>query len=278
MPATLYVIATPIGNLEDITLRALRILKEVDLIAAEDTRITRKLLSHYGIHTPLTSYHQHSRGEKAQDIVGRLQAGQSVALVSDAGLPGVSDPGADLIGLAIEAGIPVVPVPGPNAALSALVVSGLPSGRFAFEGFPPRGKTDRRAFFDALRGESRTLILYESPGRLLSTLEDLYAVLGDRPIAVAREMTKVFEEVLRGRVSEAIAQFQARRPRGEFTLVIGPPDHRSDAPREETVDVKELLQAAMEAGLSPRDAVIDVAGRLHLPKRKVYRTLLEIRI
>src|ERR1051325_7874950 len=171
MSGTLFVVGTPIGNLEDISLRALRVLKEVSLIAAEDTRVTRKLLSHYDIHTPLTSFHQHSRGEKGESIVAKLVAGQSIALVSDAGMPGISDPGSELINLAIASSIPVVPIPGANAAVAALVVSGLPTGRFTFFGFPPRTKSDRKTFFAELARNGHTAVLYESPGRLLSTLK-----------------------------------------------------------------------------------------------------------
>src|SRR5258706_13832333 len=181
MPGTLYVVGTPIGNLEDISLRALRVLKEANLIAAEDTRVTRKLLSHFDIHTPLTSFHQHSRGEKAESILARLTLGENVALVSDAGMPGISDPGSELIEMAIRESITVTPIPGPNAALAALVVSGLPTAKFCFQGFPPRTKTDRRTFFADLKDDRRTIVLYESPGRALATLNELYATLGNRP-------------------------------------------------------------------------------------------------
>lgn len=277
MPGTLYVLATPIGNLEDITLRALRLLKEVRLVAAEDTRVTRKLLSHYDIHTPLTSYHQHTRGEKAETIVARLLEGEDIALVSDAGLPGISDPGSDLVALALAQGITVTPVPGANAALSALVVSGLSTGRFAFEGFPPRGKTDRREFFLSLRDEPRTLVLYEAPGRLLETLEDLLAMLGDRSVAVARELTKLYEEVYRGTLTGAVRQFSIQKPRGEFTLVVG---GAASAPASDTElapdAVRTALQAALDAGATSRDAVQEVSVRLHLPRRFVYSTLLEM--
>ncbi|HXG23853.1 MAG TPA: 16S rRNA (cytidine(1402)-2'-O)-methyltransferase [Chthonomonadales bacterium] len=277
MPGILYVVATPIGNLEDITLRALRVLKEVDLIAAEDTRITRKLLSHYGIHTPLTSCHRHTREAKITTLAARLAAGENIALVCDAGTPAISDPGADLIARAIAQGSPVVAIPGPSAVLAALVSSGLPTGRFTFEGFPPRTKSDRRAFFAHLRNEARTVVLFESPGRLLQTLEDIYAVLGDRPISVARELTKQFEEVYRGTVSGAIAHYRSNKPRGEFTLVLGP--EHSTAPEDTSsgpTSLQQALQAALEAGATPRDAVAHVADGLGLPRRLVYRTLLEL--
>jgi 16S rRNA (cytidine1402-2'-O)-methyltransferase len=277
MAGTLYIVGTPIGNLEDITARALRILREVDLIAAEDTRVTRKLLSHFDIHTPLTSYHQHTRESKVETLIARLVEGQSIALVSDAGMPGISDPGNDLITAALTAGAEVVPIPGPNAAVSALVASGLSTSRFAFDGFPPRTKTDRRQFFDSLRNERRTIILYEAPGRVRSTLEELYAVLGDRPVAVGRELTKKFEEVYRGMLTGAIAHVREKEPRGEHTLVIAgssaaPLD--AEAPGQE--DVEAALKAALDGGMTPRDAVKEVSARLKLPRRHVYSLLLDL--
>jgi 16S rRNA (cytidine1402-2'-O)-methyltransferase len=278
MPGILYVVSTPIGNLEDITLRALRILRECDLIAAEDTRVTRKLLSHFDIHTPLTSYHQHTRGEKAESLTAKLREGKSIALVSDAGTPGISDPGADLIALALAEGIQVTPVPGPSAAVAALVVSGLSTGRFAFEGFPPRTRTDRREFFDALARESRTLILYEAPGRVLETLQDLHRTLGDRPVSVARELTKMFEEVYHGTLAGAISYIDAKKPRGEFVLVVAGSSaapSRDDASSEPDA-VRAALKAALDAGASPRDAVQEVAVRLRLPRRYVYGTFLDM--
>ncbi len=274
MPGTLYVVGTPIGNLEDISLRALRILREVDLIAAEDTRVTRKLLSHYDIHSPLTSYHQHSRGEKVDSLINRLVSGQAVALVSDAGTPGISDPGADLIRRALDAGVSVIPIPGPNAALAALVASGLPTGRFAFEGFPPRTKTDRREFFLGLRDEQRTVILYESAQRIAGTLADLYSVIGDRPVALARELTKKFEDVYRGRLSGALDHCDVHKPRGEFTIVVGPPERSTET---HVTDPRAALRSALDTGASPRDAVQQVAAALNLPRRTVYRAMLELR-
>jgi len=213
---SLYIVATPIGNLEDITLRALRVLGEVDLIAAEDTRVTRKLLSRYDIKTPTTPYHQHSAGAKARELIDLLKAGRDVALVSDAGTPGISDPGHELIALAIEAGIPLVFVPGPNAIIMALVVSGLSTTHFAFDGFPPRRAGERRAFFKSLAADRRTLVFYESPSRLVQTLSVMLEELGDRRVAVLREATKVFEEVFRGSISDAIAEFSKRKPKGEI--------------------------------------------------------------
>jgi 16S rRNA (cytidine1402-2'-O)-methyltransferase len=278
MPGTLYVVSTPIGNLEDITLRALRILREADLIAAEDTRVTRKLLSHYDIHTPLTSYHQHTREDKEAGLIRKLLDGKSIALVSDAGTPGISDPGADLITGAIAEGIQVTPIPGAGAAISALVVSGLSASRFAFEGFPPRTKSDRREFFASLESERRSIILYEAPGRVVETLQDLHRALGERPVAVARELTKMFEEVYRGTMSGAIGHYKETRPRGEFVIVLG---GAATVPSMESAEsdsesVRHALQAALDSGLSSRDAVHQVAARLKLPRRYVYSLLLEM--
>lgn len=223
MPGTLYVVSTPIGNLEDLSLRARRVLQEADLIAAENARVTRDLLRRCGLSTPVVSCGRRRDGETEEALVARLADGQTLALVCDAGTPGISDPGLALIRLALAQGAAVVPVPGPNAALAALVVSGLPAGRFAFDGFPPRARTDRHAFFQSLRHERRTLLLFETARFLRDTLERLLAVLGDRPLIVARDMTKPTEEVYRGTLSGAIAHFRSRL-RGELTLVIGPAD------------------------------------------------------
>jgi 16S rRNA (cytidine1402-2'-O)-methyltransferase len=276
MPGSLYIVSTPIGNLEDITLRALRVLREADLICAEDTRITRKLLSHYDIHTPLTSYHQHTRGEKVETLAARLSEGQSLALVSDAGTPGISDPGQELIAAAIGLGASVVPVPGPNAALCALVVSGLPAGRFTFVGFPPRPKGDRRAFFESLQEEPFTLVLYEAPGRVIHTLEELFKTLGDRPLSYGRELTKQFEEVYRGTVSGALEHLRVRAPRGEFTLIVGPPAPSEKTPPSDLSMLQHALQNALDQGATPRDAVQQVSTLLKLPRRLVYRLFLEM--
>ena len=271
MAGLLYVVSTPIGNLEDITLRALRILKEVDLIAAEDTRVTRKLLSHFDIHTPLTSFHEHSRGEKADSLLSRLESGESIALVSDAGTPLISDPGGEMVGAAIRRGIPVIPVPGASAILAGLVASGLSASRFAFDGFPPRPKGDRRDFFDALKSERRTFILYESPIRLTDTLEDLYKALGDRDVSVTRELTKLFEETYRGPLSGAISHFHERKPRGEFTIVVAgaPEADRPEPPSAATID--RALRKELDSGSSARDAVESVSKQLGLPRKVVYR-------
>jgi 16S rRNA (cytidine1402-2'-O)-methyltransferase len=219
---TLYVVGTPIGNLEDVTVRAIRTLREVDLIAAEDTRVTRILLAAHDIRTPLTSFHEFSGPTKVRRLVERL-AGADVALVSDAGTPGLSDPGFPLIRAAIEAGVPIVPIPGPSAILTALVVSGLPMHAFCFLGFLPRKAGERRRFLAGLAESTRTAVVFESPHRAAAALRDLAEVLGpDRPLAIGRELTKKFEEIARGTAGELAERFARQTPRGEFTLVIGP--------------------------------------------------------
>lgn len=217
----LYIVSTPIGNLEDITIRALSTLKEVGLIAAEDTRQTQKLLNHYGIHTPLTSYHGYNKEEKAEVLVRRLQEGQSIALVSDAGTPLISDPGLYLINRCIQEGIRAVPVPGASAVPCALSVAGLPTDSFVFEGFLPQKRGKRLKKLNSLKELPHTLIFFESPHRLTQTLTDCLEVLGDRPIALARELTKVFEEVIRGNISEVVERLTKRTVKGEITLLIG---------------------------------------------------------
>lgn len=216
----LYIVSTPIGNLEDITLRALRILKTADLIAAEDTRHTRRLLAHYEIHTPTTSYFEGNEIRKGEKLVAQLKAGASIALVSDAGTPTISDPGYRLLARCIEAGVPIIPIPGPSACIAAASVAGLPLHNFVFEGFlsPKAGRRKRQ--LTGLCEETRTLIFYESPHRIISFLQDVLDVLGNRRVSVARELTKKFEEVFRGTVSEAIEKLQNTPPRGEFTIVI----------------------------------------------------------
>ena len=267
---TLYVVSTPIGNLEDITLRGLRVLKEVGLIAAEDTRITRKFLTHYGIKTPLTSYHRHNALAKAALLMETLNS-QDVALVSDAGTPGISDPGYELVLQAIEARVPVIPVPGSSAALASLAVSGLPAGGFLFLGFLPRRKGERRRLLSSLRTQAHTLVIFEAPHRLRDSLEDILALLGDRGMAVCRELTKVYEEVFRGSVSEAIDHFA--EPRGEFTLVL-----EGAAPEEAQGDLpwaKGELSRLKKQGAKAREAVDLVALTAGMSKKEVYRLWLE---
>jgi 16S rRNA (cytidine1402-2'-O)-methyltransferase len=280
-PGTLYIVATPIGNLEDITLRALRVLKEVGLIAAEDTRVTRKLLTRYEIRTSLIAYHQHSKGRRAEEIVEHLRAGEDVALVSDAGTPGISDPGHELIRLAIEAAIAIVPIPGPNAIMTALVASGLPTSHFAFDGFPPRKESERRAFFRGLAADPRTIVLYESPLRLVATLKSALAELGDREAAIVREATKLFEEVFRGRLSEAIERFTHPKARGEITVVIEGAEvggWKSEAGgSNRTRDVQDRLRKLVAEGMNQREAIRQVAAELRLPRREVYAAAVRMK-
>ncbi|HUV03546.1 MAG TPA: 16S rRNA (cytidine(1402)-2'-O)-methyltransferase [Armatimonadota bacterium] len=275
MAGTLYVVATPIGNLADITLRALNVLREVRLIAAEDTRVTRNLLNHYGIDSPTTPYHQHSLGRKAEKLLELLKAGEDIALVSDAGTPGISDPGHEIISLAIVNDIPVVCIPGPNAIVTALVVSGLPTRRFTFDGFPPRRAAERRTFFASLKGEPRTMVFYESPNRLVGTLTDMLAVWGDRQIGVVREATKLFEEVCRGTISGSIERFTSVKPKGEVTIVVA----GSTAPMEgaSTEQIEAALREFLAAGASERDAVRKVSAMYPVPKKEVYRRMIEMK-
>jgi 16S rRNA (cytidine1402-2'-O)-methyltransferase len=219
-PGTLYLIATPIGNLEDITLRALRMLRQVDLLAAEDTRRTRRLLDHYNITRPLISYHDHNKQYRSARLLDALTEGKSVALVSDAGTPGISDPAFYLVRLAIEHDVPVVPIPGPASPIAALIISGLPPDRFVFEGFLPVKAGKRRSRLQELAEETRTLVLFESPHRLVRTLREIQDVMGDRQAAVARELTKKFEEVTRGTVSQLISTYTGKKPRGEMVIVV----------------------------------------------------------
>jgi 16S rRNA (cytidine1402-2'-O)-methyltransferase len=234
MSGTLYVVATPIGNLEDITLRALRVLREVDLIAAEDTRRTRVLLAQHGIATPLTSLYEHNEAQKAPELVRRLASGANIALVSEAGTPLISDPGYRLVQLAIQHDVAVVPIPGPCAAIAALMVAGLPTDRFVFEGFLPKRPGKRRRRLVELQAEPRTLVFYESPRRIGGLLAELQRLWGDRQVVVARELTKKFEEILRGRLSDVQARLATRPPLGEVTLIVegaaaaAPPAERRD--------------------------------------------------
>jgi 16S rRNA (cytidine1402-2'-O)-methyltransferase len=270
MPA-LYVVATPIGNLEDITFRALRILKEVRLIAAEDTRHTRQLLTRYDIKTRLTSYHQHNRLSKLKYVLDCLEEGD-VALVSDAGMPGISDPGHELILAAIEKGIPVIPVPGPSAIITALVVSGLPSDDFHYVGFLPNRSNARKQFLETIRDESATIIALESPHRLLAALDDVLKVLGDRRLAVCRELTKIHEEIFRGRVSEAVAHFL--EPRGEVVLVVE--GKRAEGKPPMTGEVEEKLRKMRRSGETAKKAISVVARETGLSRKELYQTWIKL--
>ena len=279
-PGTLYVVATPIGNLEDITLRALRVLRDAALIAAEDTRRTRKLLAHHRIPGRLVSLREHNEQTRAPVLVRRLLDGDSIAVVTDAGTPGLSDPGAVLVRAAADAGVPVVPVPGASAVLAALVASGLPAEPVTFAGFLPAGAGDRRRALAALRGLPHTLVLFEAPHRLRRTLEDLLEALGDRRIAVARELTKVHEEVYRATLSETVRRFSAEPPRGEFTLVIeGAVDRGADAEGAEAARAaaREILRRAAAGGCSSQESVRRAVEATGLRRNEVYRLWLSVR-
>lgn len=271
----LYLVATPIGNLEDLSPRALRILREADLIAAEDTRVTRKLLSHFDVHTALTSYHAHTGSHKLESLVERLRAGAALALVSDAGTPGISDPGGLLIRAALEAGVEVIPIPGPSAVLHAVVGSGLDPARFVFEGFLPRGGADRNRSLETLRTLPHTLVFYEAPDRLTATLVRLREALGDRPAAVGRELTKKFEEFVRGPLSVVEAHFRETAPRGECVIVVaGRPTGEQEARPAGELD--DRLRQLLTAGTSVRDAARAAAEELGVPRKDAYARALEL--
>lgn len=271
----LYLVSTPIGNLEDITLRALRILKEVDLVACEDTRRTRILLGHHGISTALTSLYDEIEQKKGEVLIGRLLAGQSVAYVSDAGTPLISDPGYRLVRQAIEARVPVVPVPGPSAAVAALSVSGLPSDRFVFCGFLPAKSARRQSMLRGLKDMPMTLVFYESPRRIVESLRDIRDVLGERQVVVARELTKLFEEVLRGPVGEVIGRLEGTDIRGEITLLVRGAGERGDAGDAEIEEVMNRLESQEE--LSTRDLAARIAHELDLPRKRVYDLVVKLR-
>lgn len=283
-PGRLYVVATPIGNLGDVTLRALEILRSVSLIAAEDTRHTRKLLSHYDIHATLVSYHTHNARERGVELAGRLHAGDDIALVTDAGTPGISDPGALLVDAALDAGVEVVVIPGPAALIAALVVSGLSNQPFAFLGFPPNRGKGRRRFFASYASLPMTRILYESPHRLVQTLRDCLETWGDRRVAVARELTKRHEEVFRGTVSVALEHF-GEGVRGELVLVVeGAVEEtgKDHAPDESTGEGgggwREALASRLEAGgMSVKEAAESISRHYGLPRRQVYQEALRLK-
>lgn len=266
----LYFCATPIGNLEDITLRGLRILREADYIAAEDTRHTLKLLNHYDISKPLISYHEHNRREKGPHIISLVQQGYQVALVSDAGMPGISDPGADLVQLAYEAGVTVTVAPGPSAALSALVLSSLSTQRFVFEGFLPRVKKQRQQRIRTLGAEERTVIIYEAPHRLTSLLQDMLTELGDRRVSIVRELTKIHEEVLLMSLQKAVDYYQDRNPKGEFVVVLEGVEKESGQKDFSQISIKDHLKEYLETGLNKKQAVKQVAKDRGIPKSQVY--------
>jgi len=274
----LYLVATPIGNLEDITLRALRILKEVDIIAAEDTRQTLKLLNHFGIKNTLTSYYEHNKAEKGNYLIQQLLDGKNVAIVSDAGSPGISDPGEDMVKLAIQNGIEVTMIPGPTAAIMGLVLSGLPSGRFVFEGFLPVNKRMRKERIRFLKNEVRTIVLYEAPHKLIYTLKDLYEEIGNRRIVLARELTKKFEEIIRCTLEEAIEKYSVESPKGEFVLIVEGMDEKEAIESERQtwngISLKEHMEIYIKQGMSKKEAMKKVADDRGISKREIYKELI----
>lgn len=269
----LYICPTPIGNLEDMTFRVLEVLRSVDVIAAEDTRHTLKLLNHFDIKKQMTSYHEHNIREKGPFIVDMLLNGKSVALVSDAGMPGISDPGEDIIKLCIESGIQVVGLPGPSAALLALVISGLSTDKFAFEGFLPSKSTDRKKALEALKTEKRTIIFYESPHRLTDSLEDMLTVLGDRRASLSRELTKKFEETIRGTLEELLSEASARQLKGEMVIVV----QGAEIAEQEEFDIAGMLLQLLEDGYSKKDAIKLVCEKTGAPKNQVYSESLMLK-
>lgn len=275
MKGKLYVVSTPIGNLEDISLRAIRTLKEVDLIACEDTRNTRKLLSHYQIKKPLTSYHEHNEKEKAEELLRQLRTGKNIALVSDAGTPGISDPGFRLVKAASENGIDVISVPGPSAAVAALSVSGLPTSSFSFFGFLPKTKNKKEDFLKEIRGLEQTLIFYESSRRVIDTLVSIFEVFGDRQISVSRELTKMFEETIMGKISNVIERLRDKITlKGEFTIVVG--GNRGEYEEASLEDLEKEISMYKERGFSLKKTVEELAMKSKLPKNRLYREALKI--
>lgn len=269
---TLYVVATPIGNLEDMSYRAVRVLKEADLIACEDTRHTAKLLQHYGIDKPTVSYHEHNEAERAEELIAKLEQGLSIAQVSDAGTPGVSDPGYRVIKLAIERGVQVVPVPGPSALLAALAAGGLPTDSFEFHGFLPAKSGQRRSLLESLRGSQNTIVVYEAPHRIAETMKDIVELLGaERPVVLARELTKVHEEFLRGTAKEVFARVQEHEPKGEITLLIGKSESQSQSSKKDLAS--RLEEIIREQKIDEKAALKIVAKECGLSKSEAYREL-----
>lgn len=271
----LYLVGTPIGNLEDLTYRAVRILKEVDFVAAEDTRVSGKLLHYLEISKPLVSYHEHNRKQRGPELVQRMLQGECCALVTDAGMPAISDPGEDLANLCHEAGIQVIPIPGACAAVSALAQSGLPSGKWCFEGFLPTANKQRKERLAVLKQETRTCIVYEAPHRLKSTMQDLAEQLGDRRVSISREITKLHEECLRMTLPEAAEYYQEHEPRGEFVLVIeGATENPEQAAADQMEQAIALTEQLTAAGCTLRDAVKQAAKQTGARKNQLYQTML----
>ena len=278
MSGILYMVSTPIGNLEDITYRAVRTLKEADLVAAEDTRNTRHLLDHFDIHTPMTSYHEFNKLDKAEDLIGRLESGQNIAVVTDAGTPGISDPGWELVRMCLDRSIRVEGIPGPCAAINALVTSGLSTVRFSFEGFLPKDKKELERVLSELKDETRTFVIYEAPHHLVKTLELLLDRLGDRRITLVREMTKLHEEIIPTTLQGALDLYSETDPRGEYVIVLAGKS-KSELEKErqlsfESMTLDEHMQMYLDQGLDKKDAMKKVAADRGVSKRDIYKQLL----
>lgn len=275
-PGILYIVGTPIGNLEDMTFRGVRILQTVDLIAAEDTRHTGKLLKHFQVDTPQVSYHEHNRNSRISELLKQLREGKTIALVSDAGMPGISDPGYELVKACVEVGITVVPIPGAVAAITALSASGISTEKFVFEGFLSAKVKQRRSRLEILKSEERTLIFYESPHRLRSTLQDFAEIFGgEREIVLARELTKIYEEFWRGTIADACSYYEQKAPVGEYTLILaGNPPTQREFTREELI---AELETIMNQGMSPSQASRKLAASTSLPRRQLYQLALTLK-
>lgn len=274
MSGKLFICPTPIGNLQDITLRVLEVLRQVDLIAAEDTRQTRKLLTHFQIKKELTSYHEHNERSKGPGLVEQLKSGRQIALVSDAGMPGLSDPGHRLVKACLEENIAFEVLPGPSAAITALVLSGLPTASFIYLGFLPRKQGERRKLLKEAASEPRTLVFYESPHRVESSLRNIYDILGNRKMVIARELTKKFEEVLRGTVQEILARVEKKPPKGELVLVVSGSEQTHLVPP--AAKLREMVVVEMAAGLSKKEAIKKLSGQLRISKKIVYEAAKDL--
>lgn len=269
----LYLCATPIGNLGDVSARCIEVLNSVDLIAAEDTRRTLKLLNHFGISKPMTSYHEHNKHEKGKMLIEKLKEGKNIALVSDAGTPAISDPGEDLVSLCIDNGLEVTSVPGPVAAINALILSGMSTKRFSFEGFLSITKRRKREHLESLKNDTHTLIFYEAPHKLVTTLNDMFSVFGDRKITLARELTKVHEDIFRTTLLEAISHFEETAPRGEYVIIVAGAEENAPSAEEQwwfELSIVEHIDEYIAKGMSSKDAIKEVAKERDLPRRDVY--------
>ena len=276
LSGTLYLVATPIGNLADLSERAIKVLSEVDFIAAEDTRNSMRLLTHLGISKPMVSYFEHNKRERGEQIAARLESGESCALITDAGTPAISDPGEDMVALCAARGIPVTSVPGPVASITALTLSGLPTGRFTFEGFLSVNKAERRAHLSSLANETRTMLFHEAPHKLQATLDDLARVFGeDRRIAICRELTKAHEEILRLTLGEAVAYYKEQSPRGEYVLVVEGAKDAVTSNFWDAMDVPSHVQHYIDGGMAKMDAIKQVARDRGVAKNEIYKQVVD---